>query len=132
MDYGIDSSVFADGLGSPPRLDLTLAEVSGRRVGLEDLYKIHATDPSLVFWDAGVGSLDAAELLGDTVDSGTAARVAGLSEACVLADPRFLSVETTVRAGAEVGLSCSALGRGEAEPVQVVLSTGGGEVSLVL
>jgi len=84
MDYGLDISIFANGLpdtrsagaqrlSSRPALDLTLSTISDRDVLILDLYKLQFTPPELVFWSQDQNgepapiTINLPDLLQDTV-----------------------------------------------------------------
>ena len=92
MDYGLDISIFANGLpdtrsagaqrlSSRPALDLTLSTISDRDVLILDLYKLQFTPPELVFWSQDQNgepapiTINLPDLLQDTVDRNTIADV---------------------------------------------------------
>jgi hypothetical protein len=109
MDYGLDISIFANGLpdtrsagaqrlSSRPALDLTLSTVSDRDVLILDLYKLQFTPPELVFWSQDQNgepapiTINLPDLLQDTVDRNTIADVTSQIETTVLADARYADI----------------------------------------
>ena len=145
MDYGLDISIFANGLpdtrsagaqrlSSRPALDLTLSTISDRDVLILDLYKLQFTPPELVFWsqDQNGETINLPDLLQDTVDRNTIADVTSQIETTVLADARYadIRIETNFT-GTELTITETVLPTDGSEPIELVINATGSAVNLV-
>ena len=145
MDYGLDISIFANGLpdtrsagaqrlSSRPALDLTLSTISDRDVLILDLYKLQFTPPELVFWsqDQNGETINLPDLLQDTVDRNTIADVTSQIETTVLADARYadIRIETSFT-GTALTITETVLPTDGSEPIELVINATGSAVNLV-
>ena len=145
MDYGLDISIFANGLpdtrsagaqrlSSRPALDLTLSTISDRDVLILDLYKLQFTPPELVFWsqDQNGETINLPDLLQDTVDRNTIADVTSQIETTVLADARYadIRIETNFT-GTALTITETVLPTDGSEPIELVINATGSAVNLV-
>ena len=148
MDYGLDISIFANGLPDTrsagaqrlarPALDLTLSTISDRDVLILDLYKLQFTPPELVFWSQDQNgepspiTINLPDLLQDTVDRNTIANVASQIETTVLADARFADIRIeTVFTGTELTITETVLPTDGTAPIELVVNSTGSAVTLV-
>jgi hypothetical protein len=149
MDYGTDTSIFANGypdqgttagrrVSSRPAMDLTLSEIRGVDVLLQDLYKMLTTPPEYVFWSRDEQgqpkpiTMCLPDLLNDSVDDATLSRVAGEATAFILDDGRFADAEVKIEADGDGCLaSVIALPVGTDQPIEVVIRVSGSTVTLV-
>ena len=148
LDYGLDISIFANGLPDTrsagaqrlarPALDLTLSTISDRDVLILDLYKLQFTPPELVFWSQDQNgepspiTINLPDLLQDTVDRNTIADVASQIETTVLADARFADIRIeTVFTGTELTITETVLPTDGTAPIELVVNSTGSAVTLV-
>lgn len=158
MNYGTDINIFANGLpdfissslpagsqrlSSKPALDLTLTEISDERlVLLLDLYKMLFTPPEYLFWSRDSQNqpnpitTNIPDLLGDTYDRATLARLGAELETLILLDARYAAAQVllTTPEGAGVGpvtISATVLPTGADSPIELVVSVTGSSVTLV-
>ena len=149
MDYGLDISIFANGLpdtrsagaqrlSSRPALDLTLSPISDRDVLILDLYKLQFTPPELLFWSQDQNgepapiTINLPDLLQDTVDRNTIADVTSQIETTVLADARYadIRIETSFT-GTALTITETVLPTDGSEPIELVINSTGSTVNLV-
>lgn len=157
MNFGVDINIFASGLpdflsanlpagsqrvSSKPALDLTLTDLSDERlVLLLDLYKLQFTPPELLWWSRdGQGqpnpiTVNIPDMLGDSVDRATYARLGAELETLILADARYAAAEVTVTEpggpGQPLIISERVLPADSARPIELVVSVQGSSVTLV-
>ena len=158
MNYGTDVSIFANGLPdftspnlpagsqrltSQPALDLTLTEISDPRlVLLLDAYKMQFTPPEYLFWSRDGQdqpnpiTINVPDLLGDSYDRATLARLEAEIETLLLADARFAAAEISVSAPDTPGvgpvtITETILPTGADSPIELVVSVQGSFVTVV-
>lgn len=156
MNYGTDVSVFANGLpnflsaslpsgsqrvSSSPAMDMTLSPINDLDVLIQDLYKMQFTPPEYLFWSRdGVGqpnpiTVNIPDLLGDTIDRATLARLSGELEALIVADARFADAQVIVTPPANgagpIIIAETVLPTNATSPIELVVSVQGSSVTLV-
>jgi len=147
MNYGTDINIFANGLpdfvsgslpagsqrlSSKPALDLTLTEISDERlVLLLDLYKMQFTPPEYLFWSRDSQdqpnpiTTNIPDLLGDSYDRATFARLGAELETLILADARYAAAQVTLTPRRRRRGACHDLGDGAADGVRQPDRVGG-------
>ncbi len=150
MDYGVDYSVFANGLpdfrvnppagsqrvSSSPAMDLTLSLITDRDVLIQDAYKLQFTPPEYAFWIADKPlTVNIPDLFGESIDRQTCASAASTLEQIILADARFadaLVVVTPPSAPGQPTVITETIQPTDGQaPIELVINVTGSAVTLV-
>lgn len=150
MNYGIDTSIFANGLPdgteatSRPAMDRSLQTTSdGRLVLIMDLYKMQVTPPNMLWWSTlpdgpnqapqpNPITLSILDLMGDTVEDARLAAIATDIETLILSDARFAAAQVTATfSGGALSIYELVQPTGGGTPIELQINATGSQVQLV-